>query len=120
MGLVRKQSTINLLYLYIGLFFGALTVVVLYPNIFNQNPENLGLLQIIVAKIIIDQGYVITNYYGLFGFYEIPWFLAQLSTLFVFLVIINSINFIDGVDGLAISEIIKTILLILFGLIGKS
>ena len=49
MGLVRKQSTINLLYLYIGLFFGALTVVVLYPNIFNQNPENLGLLQIIVA-----------------------------------------------------------------------
>lgn len=49
MGLVRKQSTINLFYLYIGLFFGALTVVFLYPNVFNQNPENLGLLQIIVA-----------------------------------------------------------------------
>jgi O-antigen/teichoic acid export membrane protein len=49
MGLVRKQSTTNLFYLYIGLLFGALTVVFLYPNIFNENPENLGLLQIIVA-----------------------------------------------------------------------
>lgn len=49
MGLVRKQSTTNLFYLYIGLFFGASTVVFLYPNIFNEKPEHLGLLQIIVA-----------------------------------------------------------------------
>jgi UDP-N-acetylmuramyl pentapeptide phosphotransferase/UDP-N-acetylglucosamine-1-phosphate transferase len=71
-------------------------------------------LQIIIAKIIIDQGYVISNYHGLFGFYEVPWILAQLSTVFVFLVIINAINFIDGIDGLAISEVIKAILLIEF------
>ena len=32
----------------------------------------------------------------------------------MFLVIINAINFIDGIDGLAITEIIKTILLIEF------
>ena len=72
------------------------------------------LLQIVVAKIIIDQGYVISNYHGLFGVYEVPWLLAQLSTVFVFLVIINAINFIDGIDGLAISEVIKTILFIEF------
>ena len=93
---------------------GIMFIVGVYDDFYNADFKLKFLLQIIVAKIIIDQGYVITNYYGLFGFYEIPWLLAQLSTLFVFLVIINSINFIDGVDGLAISEIIKTILLIEF------
>ena len=55
---------------------------------------------------------VISNYYGLFGLYEVPWLLAQLSTIFVFLVVVNAINFIDGIDGLAISELIKIILFI--------
>ena len=32
--------------------------------------------------------------------------------VFVFLIIVNAINFIDGIDGLAITEVIKTILLI--------
>ena len=49
MGIVRKQSTKNLIYLYIGLMFGATSVVILYPNVFNENPQNLGLLQIIIA-----------------------------------------------------------------------
>jgi UDP-N-acetylmuramyl pentapeptide phosphotransferase/UDP-N-acetylglucosamine-1-phosphate transferase len=71
-------------------------------------------LQIIVAKILIDQGFVITNYYGLFGLYEVPWLLAQLSTVFVFLVVVNALNFIDGIDGLAITEVIKTLFLIEF------
>ena len=57
---------------------------------------------------------MISNYHGLFGLYEVPWLLAQLSTVFVFLVIINAINFIDGIDGLAITEVIKTIILIEF------
>jgi UDP-N-acetylmuramyl pentapeptide phosphotransferase/UDP-N-acetylglucosamine-1-phosphate transferase len=67
-----------------------------------------------VAKILIDQGFVISNYHGLFGIYEVSWILAQLSTVFVFLVIVNSVNFIDGIDGLAITEVIKTIFLIEF------
>ena len=29
--------------------FGATSVVILYPNVFNENPQNLGLLQIIIA-----------------------------------------------------------------------
>ena len=43
-----------------------------------------------------------------------PWLLAQLSTVFVFLVVVNAINFIDGIDGLAITEVIKVILIIEF------
>lgn len=73
-----------------------------YDDLYNADFKLKFLLQIIVAKIIIDQGYIITDYYGLFGFNEIPWFIAQLTTVFVFLVIVNAINFIDGIDGLAI------------------
>lgn len=49
MGIVRKQSTQNLIYLYIGLMLGAASVLLVYPNVFSENPENLGLLQIIIA-----------------------------------------------------------------------
>ena len=93
---------------------GIMFIVGVYDDFYNADFKLKFLLQIIVAKIIIDQGYVISDYHGLFGLYEVPWILAQLSTLFVFLVIINAINFIDGIDGLAISEVIKTILLIEF------
>ena len=93
---------------------GIMFVVGVYDDFYDVDFKLKFLLQIIVAKIIIDQGFVITNYYGLFGLYEVPWLLAQLTTVFVFLVIINSINFIDGIDGLAITEVIKIILLIEF------
>ena len=83
-----------------------------YDDLYNADFKLKFLLQIIVAKILIDQGLIITNYYGLFGLYEIPHLLAQLTTVFVFLVIVNSINFIDGIDGLAISQTIKSIILI--------
>jgi UDP-N-acetylmuramyl pentapeptide phosphotransferase/UDP-N-acetylglucosamine-1-phosphate transferase len=89
-------------------------IVGVYDDFYRADFKLKFLLQIIVAKILIDQGYVISNYYGLFGLYEVPWLLAQISTVFVFLVIVNAINFIDGIDGLAISEVIKTILIIEF------
>jgi UDP-GlcNAc:undecaprenyl-phosphate/decaprenyl-phosphate GlcNAc-1-phosphate transferase len=99
---------------------GIMFVVGVYDDFYRADFKLKFLLQIIVAKIIIDQGYVISNYHGLFGFYQVPWILAQLSTVFVFLVIINAINFIDGIDGLAITEVIKTILLIEFFSAGET
>ena len=87
-------------------------VVGVYDDFYKADFKLKFFLQIIVAKILIDQGFVISNFYGLFGIYEVSWLLAQASTVFVFLVVVNSINFIDGIDGLAISEIIKIILII--------
>jgi UDP-GlcNAc:undecaprenyl-phosphate GlcNAc-1-phosphate transferase len=84
-------------------------VIGVYDDLYNADFKLKFLLQIIVAKILIDQGYVISNYHGLFGLYEVPWLLAQASTVFVFLVVVNAINFIDGIDGLAITEVIKII-----------
>jgi len=89
-------------------------VIGVYDDLYNADFKLKFLLQIIVAKILIDQGYVISNYHGLFGQYEVPWLLAQASTVFVFLVVVNAINFIDGIDGLAISEVLKVILVIEF------
>ena len=93
---------------------GIMFIVGVYDDLYNADFKLKFLLQIIVAKILIDQGFVISNYYGLFGLYEVPWLLAQASTVLVFLVIVNAINFIDGIDGLAISEVIKTLILIEF------
>ena len=49
MGIVRNQSIKNSIYIYIGLLFGAISTIILYPNAFNSHPEHLGLLQIIIA-----------------------------------------------------------------------
>ena len=91
---------------------GIMFIVGVYDDFYNADFKLKFLLQIIVAKILIDQGYVISNYYGIFGLYEVPWPLAQVTSVFVFLVVVNAINFIDGIDGLAISQVIKTIVLI--------
>jgi len=107
-------NTIELFDYSLFIPLGIMFIVGVYDDFYNADFKLKFLLQIIVAKIIIDQGYVISNYHGLFGLYEVPWLLAQLSTVFVFLVIINAINFIDGIDGLALTEVIKTILLIEF------
>ena len=93
---------------------GIMFIIGVYDDLYNADFKLKFFLQIIVAKILIDQGYVISNYHGLFGLYEVPWLLAQGSTIFVFLVVVNAINFIDGIDGLAISEVIKTVILIEF------
>lgn len=87
-------------------------IIGVYDDLYNADFKLKFLLQIVVAKLLIDLGFVISDYHGLFGLYEVPWLLAQLSTVFVFLVVVNAINFIDGIDGLAITEVIKIIILI--------
>ena len=66
---------------------GIMFIVGVYDDFYKADFKLKFFLQIIVAKILIDQGYVISNYYGFFGLYEIPWLLAQLTTVFVFLVV---------------------------------
>jgi len=53
MGIIANQSIKNSIYMYTGMLLGALSVVVFYPNVFYDHPENLGLLQIIVASSTI-------------------------------------------------------------------
>ena len=85
-------------------------IIGVYDDFYDANFKLKFFIQIIIAKLLIDNGFIINNYYGLFGLYEIPYLMAQFTTVFVFLVIVNAFNFIDGIDGLAISFAIFSIL----------
>jgi len=93
---------------------GIMFIVGVYDDFYNADFKLKFFLQIIVAKVLIDQGLIIDNFHGVLGLYEIPHLASQFFTVFVFLVIVNAINFIDGIDGLAITEAIKVILLVEF------
>ena len=77
----------------------------LYDDLYSIDFKLKFIFQIIVAKIIIDNGLLIDNLHGVLGFYEINRIVAQIFTIFIIVSIINAINFIDGIDGLAISII---------------
>ena len=58
-------------------------IVGVYDDFYDANFKLKFFLQIIVAKILIDQGYVISNFHGFLGLYNVPWLFAQISTVFV-------------------------------------
>lgn len=49
MGVVRNQSIKNSISYYIGMGLGALNTIIIYPRVFEDNPEQLGLIQILIA-----------------------------------------------------------------------
>ena len=53
MGVILKQSIRSTFSYYFGMVIGAVNTIVLYPLIFNNNPEQLGLIQILLAYSII-------------------------------------------------------------------
>ncbi len=91
---------------------GIMFIVGVYDDFYNADFKLKFFLQIIVAKILIDQGFVIDHFHGVLGLQEIPRVASQIFTVFVFLVVVNAINFIDGIDGLAITELIKVVLIV--------
>jgi UDP-GlcNAc:undecaprenyl-phosphate GlcNAc-1-phosphate transferase len=93
---------------------GIMFVVGVYDDFYNADFKLKFFLQIIVAKILIDQGLVIDDFHGVLGLNEIPRLASQIFTTFVFLVVVNAINFMDGIDGLAITEAIKVIIVVEF------
>lgn len=55
----------------------------------------VGIILVFVADIRISQ------FWGLFGITDIPYWFSITLTMFVYIVVVNAINLIDGVDGLA-------------------
>ena len=53
MGVVRDQSIKNTTIFYIGMAIGAINTVLVYPNVFNNQPEHWGLIQILVAYAFV-------------------------------------------------------------------
>lgn len=49
MGIIRNQSIKNSISFYIGIGIGSINTILIYPNVFNEQPEHWGLLSILVA-----------------------------------------------------------------------
>ena len=60
-------------------------------------------VQVATACLLPFCGLYINNLYGLFGFWEIPYYIGIPLTIFIMVLIDNAINLIDGIDGLAAS-----------------
>ncbi len=59
MGIVRNQSVKNSISFYIGMAIGAINTVIIYPNVFKENPEHFGLIQILLAYAIVVSTFTI-------------------------------------------------------------
>ena len=119
-GLAHYLLNIELFDYSLFIPLGILFTIGVYDDLYQADFKLKFLLQFIVAKILIDQGFAITNMYGLLGIYEFPWLISQIITGFTFVIFVNAYNFIDGVDGLAISETIKNLCFFLIFLSSNS
>ena len=95
-----------------------MTLIGLYDDLYDIDFKLKLIFQIITAKIIVDQGFIINNLHGVFGIFELSSIFAQLITVFIIVSIINSINFIDGIDGLALAVV--SIFIISFEFFGNN
>lgn len=67
------------------------------------------LAQILVsALLVIGSDVRIRNLFGVFGVYEINYYVSVAFSLFTFIILINAFNLIDGIDGLAGSYTVAT------------
>lgn len=74
----------------------------LKDDIIGMSPSKKLIIHLGVGFILIYVANIrITDFNGLFGFYDIPIWISIFLSLFVYIVIVNAINLIDGVDGLA-------------------
>lgn len=74
-------------------------------DIIGVSPMKKLLALTFVGFILVIMGdFRITNFDGLLGLYQIPYWASVLLSFFVYIVIVNAFNLIDGVDGLAASQ----------------
>lgn len=60
------------------------------------------LAQIIVSILIVVGSDVrIRSFFGVFGVYELNYYVSLFFSIFTFIILINAFNLIDGIDGLA-------------------
>nr|WKN39517.1 MraY family glycosyltransferase [Tunicatimonas sp. TK19036] len=89
------------------LFFILPSLVILFfiglkDDILIIDPYKKLTAQLLAGGIFIAlTGIRISNMYGVFGIYELPYEISFVFTLFIFVAITNAYNLIDGIDGLA-------------------
>lgn len=70
-------------------------------DIAGLSPKTKFIIQIIAASMLPLSGLYINTLYGIFGIYDIPYYIGAVLTAFVMVFIMNAMNLIDGIDGLS-------------------
>jgi len=98
---------INLWSLYFLISLLIIYFIGIVDDIIGLNANVKFFVQVVAAFIMPMSGLYINNLYGLFGIYEIPYWLGASLTILVIVFVCNAMNLIDGIDGLcaSISEI---------------
>lgn len=79
-----------------------LFIMGLKDDLSGVNSSTKFMVQFIVALILVVLGDIrLTSMYGVFGIYELPFFLSSALSVIVIIMMINAFNLIDGIDGLA-------------------
>lgn len=94
--LTFRNST---LLMAVGVFL--IYIIGLVDDLVGMKATHKFMVQFVAALVMPFCGLIINNFYGLFGIYELSFWVSYPLTVFVILLIINSINLIDGIDGLA-------------------
>ena len=87
-------------------FLFASLVVLLYIGVMDDivvmRAYRKLIAQILVSSLIVLGSDVrIRNLFGVFGVYELNYFLSVIFSIFTFIILINAFNLIDGIDGLS-------------------
>jgi len=87
------------LYVLLSVFFMTLTGFA--DDLIEVRYREKLFLQLFAGILMIQSGYYIDSFHGIFGVYELPYWFSVFVSLFVFVVVLNSLKLIDGLDGLA-------------------
>lgn len=84
------------------------TIILLFLGVKDDlvliTPKKKLVIQLIaVSMVCILQDVRITDFHGLLGIGDLPYFVSVVFSIFVYVLVINSVNLIDGIDGLASS-----------------
>lgn len=97
----KVEMSLWSLYFLIGLLLIYATGVV--DDLIGLSANIKFVVQILAAIILPMAGLYLNNLDGLFGLYEIPFWLGAPLTVFIIVFVCNAMNLIDGIDGLSAS-----------------
>jgi UDP-GlcNAc:undecaprenyl-phosphate GlcNAc-1-phosphate transferase len=83
------------------LCFCLIALIGVGDDLFNIKYREKFFLQLFAGIVLLQSGYMIDSFHGIFGIEELPYAASVVVSLFVFIVVVNSLNLIDGIDGLA-------------------
>ncbi len=96
-----QTITLSLWTVYFIVSITAIYITGLVDDIVGLSAITKLIVQLIAATMLPLSGLWLNNLYGLFGIYEIPYWVGVPLTIVAITFISNAINLIDGIDGLS-------------------